>query len=165
MKKQLIAAVVTSMFGIAALTSTTFAGTGNGAPSGPHYNLNIIGVSQDKSANMNQGSGDVIFVDLGTKTGKPVTTNIMLSQSVDGTFGVLDKNGTDGQASFELPAPGTYTIWARAVGTPGGSSKMIARDLGISPRTVEVHRARMFERLGVRNVAEAVRIAVLSGLA
>ena len=124
MKKQLIAAVVTSMFGIAALTSTTFAGTGNGAPSGPHYNLNIIGVSQDKSANMNQGSGDVIFVDLGTKTGKPVTTDIMLSQSVDGTFGVLDKNGTDGQASFELPAPGTYTIWARAVGTPGGSSKM-----------------------------------------
>ena len=73
---------------------------------------------------MNQGSGDVIFVDLGTKTGKPVTTNIMLSQSTDGTFAVLDKNGTDGQASFELPAPGTYTIWARAVGTPGGSSKM-----------------------------------------
>jgi len=47
----------------------------------------------------------------------------------------------------------------------GGSSKMIARDLGISPRTVEVHRARMLERLGVRNIAEAVRIAVLSGLA
>jgi len=124
MKKQLIAAVMTSMFGIAALTSTSFAGTGNGAPTGPHYNLNIIGVPQDKSANMNQGSGNVIFVDLGTKNGKPVTADILLSQSTDGTFAVLDKNGTDGQASFELPAPGTYTIWARAVGTPGGSSNM-----------------------------------------
>jgi len=30
MKKQLIAAIVTSLFGVAALTSTSFAGTGNG---------------------------------------------------------------------------------------------------------------------------------------
>ena len=31
--------------------------TGNGAPSGPHYNLNLIGVPQDKSADMT-GSGN-----------------------------------------------------------------------------------------------------------
>jgi hypothetical protein len=124
MNRQLILALMTSLLAIASMTSSAFAGTGNQAPTGPHYNLNIIGVAHDKSADMNQGSGNVIFVDLGTKTGKPVTTDIMLSQSVDGTFAVLDKNGTDGQASFELPAPGTYTIWARAAGTPGGSSKM-----------------------------------------
>ena len=98
--------------------------TGNGAPSGTHYNLNIIGVSHDKNANMDQGSGNVIFVDLGTKSGSPVTTRILLSQSADGSFQVLDKNGTDGEASFSLPAPGGYTVWARALGTPGGQAKV-----------------------------------------
>jgi two-component system, LuxR family, response regulator FixJ len=44
-------------------------------------------------------------------------------------------------------------------------SKVIAHDLGLSVRTVEVHRARMLERLGVRRLAEAVRLAVLAGLA
>ena len=44
----------------------------------------------------------------------------------------------------------------------GRSNKVIAFDLGISIRTVEVHRARMMERLGVRLFAEAVRLAVLA---
>ena len=112
---------------IAALTATAVAAaqTGNGAPSGSHYNLNIIGVSHDKNPNMNgNGSGNVIFVDLGTRTGDAVTTKILLSQAADGVFEVLDKNGTDGEASFSLPVPGTYTVWARALGKPGGQSKI-----------------------------------------
>jgi two-component system, LuxR family, response regulator FixJ len=44
----------------------------------------------------------------------------------------------------------------------GHANKVIAYDLGISIRTVEVHRARMMERLGVRQFAEAVRLAVLA---
>ena len=47
----------------------------------------------------------------------------------------------------------------------GRPSKVIAHDLGISIRTVEVHRARMLERLGTRRLAEAIRLAVLAGLA
>jgi two-component system response regulator FixJ len=47
----------------------------------------------------------------------------------------------------------------------GRQSKVIAHDLGLSVRTVEVHRARVLERLGVRRLAEAVRLAVLAGLA
>jgi two-component system response regulator FixJ len=46
----------------------------------------------------------------------------------------------------------------------GRSNKVIAFDLGLSIRTVEVHRARMLERLRVRNTAGAVRLAVLAGL-
>jgi two-component system, LuxR family, response regulator FixJ len=42
----------------------------------------------------------------------------------------------------------------------GQPSKVIAHELGISPRTVEVHRARVMEKLGAGNTAEAVRIAV-----
>jgi len=46
----------------------------------------------------------------------------------------------------------------------GRSTKMIAHDFGISTRTVEVHRARMLERLGTRGIAEAIRLAVMAGL-
>ena len=49
--------------------------------------------------------------------------------------------------------------------TLGRSTKMIAHDLGISVRTVEVHRARMLVRLSVRTVAQAVRIAVMVSVA
>lgn len=44
----------------------------------------------------------------------------------------------------------------------GKSNKLIAFDLGISVRTVEMHRSRMMERLGVRQLAAAVRLAVLA---
>jgi two-component system response regulator FixJ len=47
----------------------------------------------------------------------------------------------------------------------GQPNKVIAFDLGISVRTVEVHRARMMDRLGVRQFAEAVRLSVLGTLA
>jgi two-component system, LuxR family, response regulator FixJ len=47
----------------------------------------------------------------------------------------------------------------------GRLTKQIAYDLSISARTVEVHRARMFARLGTRTPAEAVRLAVLAQLA
>jgi two-component system response regulator FixJ len=46
----------------------------------------------------------------------------------------------------------------------GRSNKLIAFDLGISVRTVEVHRARMMKHLGVRQFAQAIRIAVLAAV-
>ncbi len=42
----------------------------------------------------------------------------------------------------------------------GMHAKEIGAALGISPRTVEVHKARVMAKLGVRNVAELVRIAL-----
>ena len=97
--------------------------TGNGAPSGPHYNLNLIGVP-DKDGDGLNGNGHRIFVSL---TGR---TNIWLFNSDDpggsGGFRVLDYNGTDGDAAFELPNPdpdcdGTteYSVFARALGNSG----------------------------------------------
>jgi RNA polymerase sigma factor (sigma-70 family) len=48
---------------------------------------------------------------------------------------------------FELAAHGLH-------------AKEIAAQLSISPRTVEVHKTRIMEKLGVRNLAELVRFAV-----
>jgi two-component system response regulator FixJ len=48
--------------------------------------------------------------------------------------------------------------------THGHPNKMIAYDLGISPRTVEVHRANVMTKLGARSLSEALRIAFAAGL-
>ncbi|MDB5738562.1 MAG: response regulator [Sphingomonas bacterium] len=46
----------------------------------------------------------------------------------------------------------------------GLSNKAIARHLGLSPRTVEMHRANMMEDLGCLSLSDAVRIAIDAGL-
>jgi two-component system response regulator FixJ len=42
----------------------------------------------------------------------------------------------------------------------GASNKEAGRHLGISPRTVEVHRARIMEKAGAKNAADLVRIVL-----
>ena len=49
-----------------ALAVPAHAQTGNGAPSGPHYNLNIIGVDKGKTSTMTGSDRHTIFVQLGT---------------------------------------------------------------------------------------------------
>ncbi len=95
-------------------TLPAFAGTGNGAPSGAHYNLNIIGVPKNKTAPMTGDNGGRIFVPLYG------IADIWLKPG--DTFAVLDANGTDKDgAAFQLPNPDPnndgvteYSVWARA---------------------------------------------------
>jgi two-component system response regulator FixJ len=49
-------------------------------------------------------------------------------------------------------------VLAQVIG--GASNKVAGRRLGISPRTIEVHRAHIMEKLGARNAADLVRIAL-----
>jgi two-component system, LuxR family, response regulator FixJ len=46
----------------------------------------------------------------------------------------------------------------------GQSNKVIAYDLGISPRTVEIHRANLMTKLGVESLSDALRIAFMARL-
>jgi RNA polymerase sigma factor (sigma-70 family) len=43
----------------------------------------------------------------------------------------------------------------------GSANKVIAMDLGVSQRTVEIHRARVMEKMRARSLAELVRMALL----
>ncbi|MCC8941912.1 response regulator, partial [Bradyrhizobium sp. Arg68] len=46
----------------------------------------------------------------------------------------------------------------------GKINKVIAHDLGISPRTVEVYRANLMAKTNVRSMSELMRIAITAGL-
>ncbi len=110
--------------------------TGNLAPSGSHYNLNIIGHTQcsgDDLKDTNRHNIQVLLNggqhasdingDLATTLDKK--NKIFLEQTFDGSFQVEDGNACDGDgAVFRLPAPGTYEIYARALGQPGHSATM-----------------------------------------
>ncbi|GAA4450554.1 hypothetical protein GCM10023189_11380 [Nibrella saemangeumensis] len=97
---------------------------GNGAPTGAHYNLNIIGVPKGKSADMTGNNGGRIFVALDGKT------RINLYPGTD--FQVTDANGTDANgASFTLPDPDpesdgttTYSVFARVPGNQRGNATL-----------------------------------------
>ena len=99
------------------VSSPSFANgyTGNGGPSGAHYNLNIIGVSKNKSASMDGNNGHRIFVKLYGRS------DIYLVEGDN--FAVLDANATDGRGEFQLPHPDPnydgvteYSIFARPLG-------------------------------------------------
>jgi hypothetical protein len=106
----------------AAVSLPAFAGvaeTGNGAPSGAHYNLNIIGVDKAKTAKMTGTSGHTIFVPLkSTKTGIYSTNNnvaivdskIWLLPGED--FRVCDRNGFDLAYACDGNLLGVWNTWA-----------------------------------------------------
>jgi len=47
----------------------------------------------------------------------------------------------------------------------GHPNKVVAYRLSISPRTVEIHRARVMDKMAARNLSELVRMAIAAGLA
>jgi hypothetical protein len=80
--------------------------TGNGAPSGWHYTLNIIGTTE-KNPDVNYGSGSRIFVSLDGHTKINLCEAGEDANCPDAGFNVIDGNGTDGEATFSLPAADT----------------------------------------------------------
>ncbi len=123
-----------------ALLVTSVSAGGNGIDlNGPHYNLNLIGMKYPKNVNLddlNASNGHVIFVKMGN--GEKLQTRIYLSE---GEFKVIDYDGTDGIARFQLPRPypegadvnitdeeleclSAYQVYVRVLGKPGGTGNI-----------------------------------------
>ncbi|MBW6441463.1 hypothetical protein K0B04_00960 [Patescibacteria group bacterium] len=154
MKKFILSsiAVIAISFTVFSVNKTqakvTLKETGNGAPSGAHYNLNIIGVSTEKTAPMDSNNGHRIFVSL--------EGNTRINLSEGDYFQVLDANGTDGKASFQLPNPDPdndgitrYSVWARALGKPGGKARMTTGAVVYNEETGEYETVYSVEVLEV----------------
>jgi len=106
---------------------------GNGAPSGYHYTLNILGKNWERGENVMDNNGNRIFVRLGSQE-TMCKTKIMLRMAPEGEdFDVIDADGTDGIAEFQLPKPykdddteflePAYQVWIR-VQSPKGYAEM-----------------------------------------
>ena len=109
---------------MAAGALATPADKGNGAPSGTHFNLNVIGVPKEKKGGEWNNNGHRTFVKL---WGADTKISIVKGDS----FNVIDSDGTDGQTTLQLidHYPGkTETsicqIYVRALGKPGGSGEV-----------------------------------------
>jgi len=61
------------------------------------------------------------------------------------------------QERFSALTPREREVMDKVVS--GCANKVIAMDLGVSQRTVELHRARVMQKIGVRSLAELVRLA------
>lgn len=72
-----------------------------------------------------------------------------------------ERDGANGQSKGTLTSRQSEVL--RRVAS-GMTTKEIARELGISPKTVEFHRSQLMEKLGVRDVTGLTRYAVQNGV-
>lgn len=119
------------------------------------------------------GHGDVSVAVQAMKVGavdfieKPFEKATLLSALEEG-FAQLTRTGTraaraeEALAQLDVLTPREREVLEGLV--KGYPNKTIAYDLGISPRTVEIHRANVMSKLGVASLSEALRIAFAAGL-
>src|SRR5436309_12499294 len=113
------------VLGLAVGTAAALAQTGNGAPNGGHYNLNILGKRDCTPADLTGSNRHTIQVLLNGGQ-KAADINGTLALTLDkqnkiflqpgDDFQVLDGNACDG-ALFMLPTNSCYEVYARALGT------------------------------------------------
>jgi PAS domain S-box-containing protein len=118
-------------------------------------------------------SGDVRFGAEVIKAGAadflpiPYTNEQLLNSVASVRADIHSDDGDDRDAQFARAriAEMSQREHDVLIGLLGGkTNKQIARDMGISPRTVEVHRAHVMQRLGAQTLPEAVLKAAAAGL-
>ena len=112
-----------AIFLASALTAPAFAQVGKGL-SGPHYNLNIIGVPKDKNVDMTNSDRHTIFVPL--QSGADIGRQVKIFYQAGSEFQVLDGNCTDGECTIEVPSEALsdlcYDVYSTALGKPNGGA-------------------------------------------
>jgi two-component system, LuxR family, response regulator FixJ len=140
--------------------------------SGLDVQTQLLKIRSDLAVIVMTGRGDVQTAVRAMKAGasdfleKPYSDHALLG-SIETAFSRetrFDRDREIGDAVRRIAAlsPREREVLDQLVS--GRPNKLIASHLGISVRTVEVHRARMMERLGVRQLAEAIRVGVLARL-
>lgn len=97
---------------------------------------------------------------------KPFNDNVMIESIWDALKKEEHERNSEFQLNDFLEKVAQLTEREREVFdhlVQGESNKIIASKLNISPRTVEIHRARVMEKLEVKNQAKLVKMAILSG--
>src|SRR5881394_474685 len=117
------------------------------------------------------GSGDIPMAVEAIKHGafdfieKPVKASTVVTR-VREAVEAWSRYKTNGNLPHAFPGDEQLTARERDVLAQiaaGSSNKQAGRELGISPRTIEVHRARIMEKLGARNAADLMRIVLSDG--
>lgn len=93
---------------------------------------------------------------------KAILESIELAQSRFAAQRETDAVGATARERLGTLTPREHEVFEEMV--RGKQNKVIAFDLDISPRTVEVHRARVLEKLEARSLAELVRLALAAGI-
>lgn len=119
------------------------------------------------------GQGNVSLAVLAMKAGaldfieKPYEAELLL-RVIDTAFARLDEDNQEAaridiaKAKIARLSPRETDVLRGLI--EGRSNKIIAYDLDISPRTVEIYRANLMDKLEVRSLSEALRIAFAAGL-
>lgn len=93
-----------------------------------------------------------------------LTTSILRAFELDSQLREKSRHNQSIQSRFQKLTSREREVMEIMVTKPSqASSKEIARKLGISHRTVEVHRARVFEKTQVGSVSELANLAKTSG--
>ncbi|WP_349359857.1 response regulator [Stappia sp.] len=118
------------------------------------------------------GQGDIPMAVEAIKQGahdfieKPFDADTVVTRVRDAIDAAKKAADEPAPMADDFPGADTLTPREREVLreiTAGASNKEAGRALGISPRTIEVHRARIMEKLGARNAADLVRIVLTRG--
>jgi DNA-binding NarL/FixJ family response regulator len=89
--------------------------------------------------------------------GTPLTPRL-----TDAVLRAMRRNGRSGSGTIEALTARELQVLERFA--TGLSTREVAESLGISPKTVETHRVRIYEKLGARSVIDLTRIAMRTGL-
>ncbi|MHC4844291.1 MAG: hypothetical protein ACYTEE_10860 [Planctomycetota bacterium] len=110
---------------VVGIISPAFAGNGNNMPSGPHYELGLIGRPNTYTGSGTDNSNrHNIFIPLDTDGYVDGKVKLKMTQG-DG-FLVVDGDATeDGVARLQIDQ-GYYAVFARALGKPGGNINFTA---------------------------------------
>jgi two-component system response regulator FixJ len=119
------------------------------------------------------GHGDVSLAVRAMKAGaldfieKPFAADTILDKAKSGLNWLsaprlLDELTATATARLKMLSPREREVLEALL--IGLSNKSIAYELGISPRTVEIHRARVMEKMGVHSLSELVRMGLAAGL-